>query len=151
MQPNAIMNHWWMWIVLGAVFTGIELLTPGLFIIFFAVAATIVGLLVLLGVVSTPWVQWLLFSVLALVALRFFRRPLLSRIQKDTGPDLIDSLIGEMAIAVTTMAPGEHGRVELRGSMWNSHNIGTGTIEAASRCRVVAVEGLRLDVANDLM
>ena len=145
------MNHWWMWIVLGAVFTAIELLTPGLFIIFFGVAATIVGLLALVGAVSTPWIQWLLFSVLAVAALRFFRKPLLSRLQKDAGPDLVDSLVGETAIAASSMAPGEHGRVELRGSMWNSHNVGTMTIETAGRCRVVAVDGLRLDVANVLM
>jgi membrane protein implicated in regulation of membrane protease activity len=145
------MNHWWMWIVLGAAFTAIELLTPGLFFIFFGVAATIVGLLALVGAISTPWIQWLLFSVLALATLRFFRRPLLSRLQRDTGPDLVDSLVGETAIAASSMAPGEHGRVELRGSVWNSHNVGSETIEAASRCRVVAVEGLRLDVANVLM
>jgi membrane protein implicated in regulation of membrane protease activity len=145
------MNHWWMWIVLGAVFTAIELLTPGLFIIFFGVAATIVGLLALVGAVSTPWIQWLLFSGLAVAALRFFRKPLLSRLQKDTGPDLVDSLVGETAIAASSMAPGEHGRVELRGSMWNSHNVGPVTIETAGRCRVVAVDGLRLDVANVLM
>ena len=142
------MNHWWMWIVLGAVFTAIEIVTPGLFIIFFGVAATIVGLLALTGAVSTPWIQWLLFSVLALAALRFFRRPLLAYLQKDTGADMVDSLVGETAIAASSMAPGEHGRVELRGSMWNSHNVGPATIETAGRCRVVAVEGLRLDVAN---
>jgi inner membrane protein len=141
------MNEWWMWIVLGAVFTAIELLTPGLFIIFFGVAASVVGLLALLGVVSTPWIQWLLFSALALAALRFFRKPLLSRLQSRTGPDMVDSLVGETAIAAGSMAPGDHGRVELRGSMWSSHNVGTRTIEAAGRCRVVAVEGLRLDVA----
>jgi hypothetical protein len=32
--------------------------------------------------------------------------------------------------------------------VWNSHNVGSATIETAGRCRVVAVEGLRLDVAN---
>jgi membrane protein implicated in regulation of membrane protease activity len=142
------MNHWWMWIVLGLVLAAIELLTPGgLFIIFFGVAAVVVGVLTLLGVVDRPWVEWLIFPVVALIALRLFRAPLLARLQKDSRPDNVDSLVGETAIAAGSMAPGEHGRVELRGSMWSGQNVGSRTIEAASRCRVVAVEGLRLDVA----
>ena len=140
------MNHWWMWIVLGVVLAAIELLTPGgLFIIFFGVSALVVGVLALVGV-DSAWVQWLLFSLVAVLALRFFRAPLLARLQKDDRPDTVDSLVGETAIAAGSMAPGEHGRVELRGSMWNGHNVGSRTIEASARCRVVAVDGLRLDV-----
>jgi membrane protein implicated in regulation of membrane protease activity len=141
------MNDWWMWIVFGVILAAIELLTPGsLFIIFFGLAAMVIGLLSLMGVVEHPWIEWLLFSILALVALRLFRRPLLSRLEKDSYA-AVDSLVGETAIASASMAPGEHGHVELRGSRWSSHNVGALTIEAASRCRVVAVEGLRLDVA----
>lgn len=141
------MNHWWMWILLGVGLAVIELLTPGvLFFVFFAVAAIVVGLLALAGLVEREWIQWALFSALALVALRVFRAPLLARFQKDTHPE-VDSLVGETAIAAAGMAPGDYGRVELRGSMWNSHNVGTTAIAAAERCRVVAVDGLRLDVA----
>lgn len=141
------MNDWWMWILLGVAMAVIELLTPGvLFFVFFSVAAVVVGLLVLAGVVERQWIQWALFSVLAIVALRIFRAPLLARLQKDSHHE-VDSLVGETAIAAGGMAPGEHGRVELRGSMWSSHNVGTRAIAAAERCRVVAVEGLRLDVA----
>jgi membrane protein implicated in regulation of membrane protease activity len=141
------MNDWWMWILLGVVLAVIEILTPGvLFVIFFGVAAIVVGLLSLAGIISTPWIQWALFSILALVALRIFRAPLLARLQKNSHPD-VDSLVGETAVAALGMAPGEHGRVELRGSTWSSHNVGTRAIAAAERCRVVAVDGLRLDVA----
>lgn len=149
-RQNALintMNEWWMWIVLGFVLVVIELLTPGgLFIIFFGVGAIVVGLLTLLGIVERAWVAWLLFPIIALAALRVFRAPLLARLQKNTFSDSVDSLVGETAIAGGSMAPGEHGRVELRGSFWNGQNVGTQTIAAAGRCRVVAVDGLRLDV-----
>jgi membrane protein implicated in regulation of membrane protease activity len=142
------MDHWWMWIVLGVALAAIELLTPGgLFIIFFGVAAVIVGGLSLVGVVERAWVEWLLFSVLAIVALRLFRAPLLARLQKAGGGKDVDSLVGETAVAADTMAPGEHGHVELRGSRWTSQNVGSRAIGVAERCRVVAVDGLRLDVA----
>jgi membrane protein implicated in regulation of membrane protease activity len=141
------MNHWWMWILLGMALAVIELLTPGvLFFVFFAFAAVVVGLLALAGLVEREWIQWAMFSVLALVALRVFRAPLLARFQRDTHPE-VDSLVGETAIAAAGMAPGDYGRVELRGSTWNGHNVGTSAIAAAERCRVVAVDGLRLDVA----
>ena len=147
MPASPTMNVWWMWIVLGVLLTAIELLTPGgFFIIFFGVAALVVGLLDLTGVIERPWVEWLLFSVLAIVALRVFRKPLLSRLRKHERTGEVDSLIGETAIAAAPMGPGEHGRVELRGTLWNGRNVGTSTIAAAQRCRVVAVAGLQLDV-----
>ena len=143
------MNAWWMWIVLGIVLTAIELLTPGgFFIIFFGIAALVVGLLDSAGVVERPWVEWLLFSVLAIVALRIFRKPLLAKLRANERTGEVDSLVGEMAVAAAAMAPGEHGRVELRGTMWTGHNVGTSPIAAAQRCRVVAVAGLQLDVAS---
>lgn len=139
---------WWMWITLGLVLAGIELATPGgFFVIFFGVAAIVVGVLDLMGVLHEPWLQWLLFSVMAVAALRLFRRPLLARIQQGGHAGEVDSLIGETAIAAGPIAPGERGRVELRGSVWNGHNVGTRTIAATERCRVVAVDGLQLDIA----
>ena len=142
------MNAWWMWIVLGVVLAAIELLTPGgFFIIFFGVAAIVVGLLDLAGIIEIPWMQWAVFSILAVVALRLFRVRLLARLQANQPKGAVDSLVGETAVAATSMAPGEHGRVELRGSMWASQNAGTRAIGASERCRVVAVNGLQLDVS----
>lgn len=140
------MNHWWMWMVLGVVLTAMELLTPGgFFIIFFAIAALVIGVLDLAGVVERAWVEWFLFSLVALVALRLFRRPLLARLQTGTRAD-VDSLVGEMAIATAHMGTGDYGRVELRGSIWNARNVGGSPLAAGARGRVVAVEGLMLDV-----
>jgi membrane protein implicated in regulation of membrane protease activity len=141
---------WWMWMALGAVLAATELATPGgFFVIFFAVAAVIVGALSLLGIVRDPIVLWILFSVIALAALRLFRNPLLKRLRKNERPDRVDSLVGEAATASTNIGPGEYGQAELRGSVWKARNVDLRPIAAGQRSRVVAVEGLTLDIRSE--
>jgi inner membrane protein len=137
---------WWIWVALGLVLAAIELATPGgLFIIFFGIAALAVGALTLTGLVATTWVQWLLFPVIALVAVRLFRQPLLGRLRLRDDAD-VDSLIGELAVPSSDVAPGGHGRAEMRGTTWNVRNVAAAPIAAGQRCRVVMVQGLVLDI-----
>lgn len=139
-----------MWMALGVVLAAIELATPGgFYVIFFAVAAIVVGTLNLLGIVQDPVVMWILFSVLAIVALGVFRDPLLKRLRKGERPDTVDSLAGETAIASTSMDPGQYGKAELRGSIWKARNVDLQPVTAGQRCRVVAVEGLSLDIRSE--
>ncbi|MEQ1758922.1 MAG: NfeD family protein [Vicinamibacterales bacterium] len=137
---------WWLWIVLGLVLAAIELMTPGgFFVIFFGVSAIVVGLLDVAGIAAAPWLQWLLFPVLAVVALRLFRKPLLAML--NTGePTAVDSLIGEMAVAESDIAAGQHGRAELRGTTWRVRNVADAAVVAGQRTRVVRVDGLTLDI-----
>jgi membrane protein implicated in regulation of membrane protease activity len=137
---------WWIWVALWLVLAAIELATPGgFFIIFFGIAALVVGALTLTGLVATTWVQWLLFPIIALVAVRLFRQPLLGRLRMRDETD-VDSLVGELATPSSDIAPGGHGRAELRGSTWNVRNASAAPIVAGQRCRVVMVQGLVLDI-----
>jgi inner membrane protein len=138
---------WWMWMALGVVLAAAELATPGGFVvIFFAVAAAIVGVLDLIGVVRNQVVEWILFSALAVAALALFRDPLLRRIRSRERPDTVDLLAGQTAVAASDMAPGAYGQAELRGSIWKAHNIDHSPVVTGQRCRVVAVDGLMLDI-----
>jgi membrane protein implicated in regulation of membrane protease activity len=140
---------WWHWVVLGLALAAIEIATPGgFYVIFFAIAALAVGALRLAGIVDASWVEWLLFPIIAVVALRLFREPLLGRMRVREGPE-VDSLVGEVAIVMGDMAPGQHGRAELRGSGWSARNVGTTTLASGQRCRVVAVQGLMLDLRQE--
>ena len=141
---------WWIWVIVGLVLAAIELATPGgFFVIFFGVAALVVGMLELAGLAQAPWVQWLLFPVIAVAALRLFRKPLLERLRAHEGKDNVDSLVGEVATASTELAPGGFGRAELRGSMWSARNVGTTSLASGQRTRVVAVDGLMLDIRQE--
>ena len=140
---------WWLWTALGIVLTALELLAPGgFFIIFFGVAAVVVGGLDLFGLLPQAWMQWLVFPVVAVLALKIFRRPLLDRMRlRDRGKDDVDSLVGAVAVAAEPIGPGGHGQAELRGSTWSARNVGERPLTAGQRCRVVAVEGLMLDLS----
>ena len=141
---------WWSWIVLGLALAAIELATPGgFFIIFFGISALVVGALILAGLVQTAWLEWLLFPIIAVVALRLFRQPLLGWMRVREGSDQVDSLVGEIAIASGEIAPGQHGRAELRGSTWAARNVDTQALAVGQRCRVVAVQGLMLDLRQE--
>ena len=137
---------WWHWIVLGSVLAAIELVTPGgFYFIFFAVAALLVGVLDLLGPIEMAAVEWGLFSVLSIVSLAVFRKPLLARMTRGSHGD-VDSLVGELATAGGAIPAGQYGRAELRGTTWNARNVSGQTLVPGERCRVVAVRGLELDI-----
>jgi membrane protein implicated in regulation of membrane protease activity len=137
---------WWLWVVLGLVIAAIELATPGgFFVIFFGISAVAVGLLDLAGVADAAWLQWLLFPVIAIAALRLFRRPLLAMLRVSE-PSNVDSLVGEVAVVAADIGVGQHGRAELRGTLWQARNVADAVVRAGQRTRVVAVEGLTLDI-----
>jgi hypothetical protein len=138
---------WWYWIVLGVALAAIELATPGgFFFLFFAVSALAVGTLEAIGLARADWLQWVLFSAFSIVCLAFFRKPLLQRMRAAERPDTVDSFVGEVAVASTTIPPGQYGRAELRGTQWSARNVADGMLSAGDRCRVVAVRGLEIDI-----
>ena len=141
---------WWIWLVLGLVLAALELVSAGgFFVIFFGVAAIVVGLLELAGLASQPWLQWLLFPILAVISLRLFRQPLMTRMGiKSEGRD-VDSLVGQIATPEAAIVPGGHGRAELRGTMWSARNVDEASLASGQRCRVVAVHGLMLDLRSE--
>ena len=140
---------WWYWVILGLVLIALELATPGgFFVIFFAIAAIVVGSLVLGGLLDAAWLQWLLFSLLAIVGLGLFRKPLIGRMGMG-GSTEMDTLVGEVALATSAMPPGEHGRAELRGAGWSARNVDTQPLAIGQRCRVVAVTGLMLELRQE--
>jgi membrane protein implicated in regulation of membrane protease activity len=141
---------WWFWILLGLLLAAIELSTPGgFFFIFFAVSALLVGMLEALHILERDTLQWGLFSVLSLVCLAFFRKPLLERMNREVRAEAVDSLIGELAVPLVGIGAGDHGRAEVRGATWTVRNADVGAIAAGERCRVVAVRELELDVRSE--
>ena len=135
-----------MWLAAGFALVVAELATPGGFvIIFFGIAALVVGVLGLLGVVSSAPLQFLLFSVLAVGSLALLRGRLQSKL-RTPGASNVDSLIGDLAIPQERLSPGVVGKVEVRGSTWSARNTSSVTLDPGQRARVAAVDGLTLAV-----
>lgn len=137
---------WWYWMLVGLVLLGAEMVTPGgFYILFFGLAALAVGTLAGAGLVQAEWLQWLLFSGLAILSLLVFRGPLLAWIKThDKEMPNVDSMAGESAIPLEDLLPGGTGKAELRGTMWTAHNAGPALLKKNQRCKVQRVEGLTL-------
>ena len=87
--------------------------------------------------------------MIALATLRLFRQPLLGRLDLSRDSEQVDSLVGQVAVAIGDIAPGQHGRAELRGTGWSARNVDTTVLISGQRCRVVAVHGLMLDLRQE--
>jgi hypothetical protein len=137
---------WWYWMLIGLVLLGAEMVTPGgFYILFFGLAALAVGTLAGLGLLQSEWLQWLLFSGLAVLSLLVFRGPLLAWIKtQEVETPAVDSMGGETAIPLEDLVPGGTGKAELRGTTWTAHNAGAALLKKHQRCKVERVEGLTL-------
>lgn len=135
---------WWLWVVLGLLLLVLEILTPGgFFVMFFGLAALVLGGLVAVGAGGPVWLQWLLFSVLSLVSLVLFR-PSLTRWMRGAPAGSVDSLVGEVAVLLEDLAAGAVGKAELRGTAWTVRNGGASPLRRGGRARVERVDGLML-------
>ena len=139
------MAFWWLWLLLGLVLLGVEMLTPGgFYFLFFGVAALVVGILAGLGAGGPLWAQLVVFSVLS-VACLFVLRPYLVRwTGSGEQPDPVDKLEGQVAMLVDDLAPGAYGKAELRGTSWTVLNHDHRPLARGQRVRVVRVDGLTL-------
>ena len=136
---------WWLWVLLGLVLLVFEMGLPGgFFALFFGVSALVVGGLVSIGAAGPAWMQWLLFSVLSVLALVTLRRPLQARLNLSGSKTPVDSLVGAAAVSLEDLAPAGRGKVELRGASWNALNNGASTLAKGQRCTVEKVDGLTL-------
>lgn len=136
---------WWIWIIVGFVLALAEMATPGgFFFLFFGAGAILTGLVELLWEGAPGWSQWLMFSAFSIVSLALFRKPLLRRLEVAEPHRPIDSLVGEAALALESIAPGGGGKAELRGTPWNAKNVGDSPIAKGQTCEVTGVDELTL-------
>lgn len=135
---------WWLWVLGGLALLVIEVTTPGgFFAVFFALGAILVGLARALGWSGPAWVEWLAFTLLSVVSLLLFRRPLMNRFRLASGPP-VDRLEGEGALVLEDVPPGGVGKAELRGTTWTARAADGAALARGRRCRVERVEGLTL-------
>lgn len=143
------MITWWMWMVAGCLMLAAEMFAPGLFLLFFGVGAVFMGLFQLVIPGVPLWIELLIFLGVSSLWLAVFRKRLVRYIEKRNPPKVVDSIAGEMAVALEDIAPQQLGKAELRGTSWNALNLGTTTIHKSAHCRVSRVEGLTLHISSN--
>jgi len=136
---------WWGWMIFGAVLLGSELLIvdAGFYLVFIGLAAAITGLIELAGADLEPWVQWILFSIIALVFMVLFRKKLYAKLRGsgigyETGPT------GEIVTVEQALQPGETGRLAYRGTEWTVVNNSDQAFEQGQHVQISSVDGLTL-------
>ncbi len=141
---------WWLWVLIGLFLLALEAATPGgLFFLFFGLSGLAVGMLVALDVGGSLAIQWILFTVIAMVTLVALRKPLKARLNIDGLHKPVDQLSEQVAVALEDLPAGAIGKVEHRGAPWSARNGGETAIAKGQRCRVERVDGLTLWVRSE--
>jgi len=134
---------WWYWLVLGLILVGAEIVSPGFYLLFFGIAALAVGTMAGLEIIQQMWLEWLLFSVLAIASLLLLRGPLL-RMTQHAPMQTMDSMVGESATLLEDLPPGHTGKAELRGTTWTTRAEGSSVLTKGQHVIVTRVDGLML-------
>lgn len=132
---------WWIWVLIAFAILALEMTAATLHVGFFSVGAFAVAILVALGVDLPLSTQLLIFTAVSLLAF-FFLRPMLVRKLKLDQKKVVDSLVGEQALALEDIGIGGSGRAEMRGSTWSARNVGETALTRGQRCTVAEVDGL---------
>lgn len=112
----------WNWVILGLILLFLELVTPGIFLIWIGLAALVTSLVVFTGFsFITAWqMQLLLFLVLSVIFVLVGRRFFNPRSQQSDEPLLnrrADQLIGMRATLEEPIING-HGRARFDDTLW---------------------------------
>lgn len=139
---------WWAWLVLGIGLLGVEMLVidAQFYLVFIGLSAAVVGLLGLAGFNLPDWMQWLVFSALAVVAMIAFRKRLYDVVRNRGGHVDERLTVGDRVVIASRLDPEQSGRVEYRGSNWTARNTGSEPIEAGREAVITSIDGLTLHV-----
>jgi membrane protein implicated in regulation of membrane protease activity len=133
-----------VWLVLGIVLMLAELLVPGLVVIFFGMAALLVGGLAALGIVqawTTAIAVWAVGSLGMVLGLRSGAQRLLPGESDRGATDEDVEAFGEVVEVVEEVGPFESGRIRFRDVTWAAQTI-EGRIPAGAKARIVARDNL---------
>ena len=139
---------WWGWITIGALLLAAEMTVVDLefYLVFLGASAFIVGLLGMAGVPMPIWLQWIVFAVLAVASLVYFRQRIYKKLRPPPDAEIREGVEGDLAIASAPIGPGETGSITLRGTNWTGRNIGSLPIPVGASCRVERSDGLVLEL-----
>ena len=140
---------WWAWMVIGMLLLVAELfiVEADFFLVFLGVAAFTTGLVVLFGPELAPWIQWIVFAMLGIVGMLFFRKRLYRVLRREV-PDMRDDMLGQELFLPAELPAGRTLRVEHGGSQWTARNVDATDLPSGARVRVVGMDGIVLKVSK---
>ena len=133
-----------IWIIAGLVLTVLEMIVPGLVIIWFGIAGVVTGILAFF--VHNQYIQFSVFVILSGLMVVFSQR--IARRITHAEPELVGAnrWVGTTGRVIADIRPPEFGRVKVHGEEWRA--TATCEIPAGGMVRVVAVAGTHLEVES---
>ena len=136
-----------IWFIVGFVFFLLEFAIPGLILFFFAVGAWIVAILSLFVDLSLNN-QLIIFLAASIITILLFRKWVkkILWVKRNTS-EIEDELIGKTAIAQTDILPGNKGKVDFKGTIWDARS--TDTIIKGEQVTIIGNESILLIVTSN--
>lgn len=134
-----------IWFLIGLALILVELLVPGLVLIFFGVGAWITALACLVFNMELN-TQLFIFLGSSLLSLALLRKTLRKRYmdRKLSDADLEDEYIGHTAIALNSFTAGQTGKVSFKGSSWNAES--NQPVTEGQRLKITGYKSIKLFV-----
>jgi inner membrane protein len=132
------------WIIAGLVLAVLEMIVPGMVIIWFGVAAVVTGILAIF--VHNQYIQFGVFVVLSGLMVVFSRWIAQRITHPEPEPVGANRWVGVSGRVTSDIKPPEFGRVKVHGEEWRA--TATCEIHTGSTVRVVAVDGTHLVVES---
>jgi len=133
------------WLILAAVLAIVELIVPGIFLVFVAAGAAVTGVVTLIIPGFALTFQVMVFIIASAVAVALGRKWYLENPVPSADPllnDRIARLIGEIVTVVEPIESGS-GRVRVGDGEWLATGPDT---PAGAKVRIIGARGLSLDV-----
>jgi inner membrane protein len=136
----------WSWLIFGIALLALEIAAPGAFLLWFGIAAIVVGVVALLVVV--PWqAQLILFVVLAVVFVVIGRRYFSYSAGKEVPSGLNARgrrMVGTIVVLDEPVVDGR-GRIRIDDTTWR---VSGQDMPSGTRVRVVEADGAVLSIKN---
>lgn len=130
---------WQFLCVVGIAFVILEIFTPSMFFLNFALAAFITAIASL--VTLNHFALVLIFFVFSFISFVFLRPILLRRNSKDTETGIEGKYIGKVA-KVTEEVTKDRGVITIYGERWEARSLGEQSIPAGVDVKIVRNDGL---------
>lgn len=143
MTENVILQ-WWHWIVAGIGLVLLELVIPSFYVIWFGLAAILLGLLLLVLPGLSLTAQLVLWAVASVVMVLLWFRVFKPSRHKTLIGTADGEVIGEIGLLVSAVEPFARGRVRFQRPLLGAEEwvcMADEAIAAGERVRVLSVEG----------
>lgn len=134
---------YWHWLAIGFLLMALELILPGVFLLWIGLAAVIVGVVAGIFGLEVLAAQLAVFAVLVLsivVGVRKYRDKIMGKpSDQPTLNDRTAALIGKEYVATEALINGR-GRLKIGDSWWSAETTAAETLPAETRVKIIKAE-----------